>query len=133
MKRNFSTAVLFLILFVLLNPAIASEEEVLSRLKDYENAYNTKNVEQVINLWSQDAKIMTGRDRKLVSRDDYRNMLPERMQSVPTMYFQSPRIESIAESEATVTSNVKMPKSTAQMTIKLVKAGGAWYLQSWQY
>ena len=111
----------------------ADVNQILDKLKEYEVAYNNKNVEEAVKLWSEDAVIMTGGNRKTVTREEYRKMLPERMRAYPTIYFIDIEFVSISEIDAMVSTRLKLPKGSSRMNIKFVKIKGTWYLQSWAY
>lgn len=70
-----------------------SEELVKQVLLKSERAWNEKNKEVFLSLFSEDAQIMIGREQKIVSKADYAKMFPAAFDKAGTVKYESLSVE----------------------------------------
>jgi len=142
MKRLFMIFVLFVIvvgvssyLFPGKNILAATTEEALKTfLVDYERAWNKQDIESLTNFYHDDAKIMTGRERKTITKAQYADVLPERFERVGSMKCSSLKIK-IAENKAEV--KIVIDYSRALKGVKfifyMIRENGQWLIAKTEY
>ena len=81
---------------------------------------------------------MYGKDRKIASKKEYANILPERMAAHPTINLGAPKIKIIGDKADWTRNNCvmvtfSMDKYQAPTTFYLVRKSGKWFIMSWEY
>ena len=115
-------------------PVSPDEEAIKAILKDYENAWNKKDTDGVVAFYHQKARIMTGKNRNLVSRKHYRKILPDRFKTAKSLYFGVPRMKIVGD-KAKVKVKMKATGSDMVMviTLSMVRQNGKWLIVKLRY
>jgi uncharacterized protein (TIGR02246 family) len=114
--------------------AISSdEEEIKAVLAPYEEAWNKKDARGVIAVYHQDAKIMTGGEKRIVSKDEYLNILLERFK-LGSMKLVNPSIK-IKGDNAKVRVKTKLSGShrTTRMIFSMTRESDKWVITKQTY
>jgi ketosteroid isomerase-like protein len=114
--------------------AISSdEEEIKAVLASYEEAWNKKDAGGVIAVYHQDAKVMTGREKRIVSKDEYLDILPERFK-LGSMKLGKPSIK-IKGDNAKVRVKMKLSGShrTTRTTFSMTRESDKWLITKQTY
>jgi ketosteroid isomerase-like protein len=110
-------------------PVSPDEEAIKAILKNYENAWNKKDADGVIAFYHQKARIMTGKNRDIVSRKHYRKILPDRFKTAKFLYFGVSRMKIVGD-KAKVKVKMKMTGSGSVIvvTYSMVRQNGKWLI-----
>ena len=146
MKKKIFPALLFCsALFILVGcvttlqgykPRNSNEGAIKALLVRWETTWNSHDVNGNLALWNDRAKIMYGLDRKLATKQEYANILPERIKAHPTIKLGSPRIR-VSGNKADVSLDMSLGdwKGAYKVptTFHLVRENGGWSIISWEY
>ncbi len=113
-------------------PQNPDEAAIKNLLLKWESTWNSHDVQGHLALWNENANIMYGKDRKIASKKEYVNILPERMKAVPKIKLGPPKIKT-SDNKADATVDMKMGSYQAPTTYHLVKEGESWSIMSWDY
>lgn len=112
------------------------ESQIRAVFEQYTVAWNDANLEGVISLYSEDAKIAEGRNKNIVTKAEYRKLLPEKFSRFGKMSFQGEPVVTVNKDE---TAKVKVAAQYAGLSnlIKFIflfkKVGGAWLIYDQDY
>ncbi|MGQ9722793.1 MAG: YybH family protein [Thermodesulfobacteriota bacterium] len=70
-----------------------AEEQIKKVLSNFEKSWNKRDLEGFISCFHNDARIMTGGDRRFVSKEEYKKIIPQRWQQWGELNFEKPNIE----------------------------------------
>lgn len=73
-------------------PKSTQEQALKSILLDFEDGVNTRDSKKIGNLIHEKASMMTGRERKILSRAEYIKVLPKRLAENPPIALGKPKI-----------------------------------------
>jgi len=111
-----------------------SPEEV--RIKDlllkWEKTYNNHDVAGNLATWNDKAQIMYGGKRKIASKKEYADILPERMRANPILNLGTPDIK-ISGDKAQVSTVLSVRGSQTPTVFNLIKENDTWSIISWKY
>ena len=135
---------IFLIFFLSLILACASnttkptdfspdQREILGFLDELQQKWNSKDQAGFLALWHEKSSIMYSRERIVVSKKEFVDILPERMEISPVMKLKIIDIKVTGNSAIAKTSGRPNPKALIKQDMKLVRENGRWYLMSWDY
>lgn len=114
-------------------PKSSEEEAIKVVLVSFESAWNTHDVQGVLAVLHEKGKFMTGREKKIVSKKEYADILPSRFLELPTMTIGTPKI-NIAGDKAEVNASVDFVKFKIPSFIyHMVKKNNKWLIMSWEY
>ena len=113
-------------------PKFPDEAAVKEILVKWESTWNSQDVQEHLSLWNRAAKIKYGKDRKIVSKNEYSNILPERMNTHPSIKLGAPKIK-LSGTKADATVNMSMGSYQAPTTYHLVKENNIWSIIGWDY
>ena len=113
-------------------PTSSVERDIKSLLVSYENAWNQHDVDGVLALWHDEAEIVYGSDRKIASKKEYIDILPERMNSTPSIEFKDPHI-ALSGNKAMVELKMDTRRFVTPVKFNLVEENDKWAIMSWQY
>lgn len=141
-KRSGAMALLFLISIMLFGcaatlkeykPKSSEEEAIKVVLVGLETAWNRHDLQGVLAVFHEKGKFMTGREKKIVSKKEYADILPSRMLELPTMTIGTPKI-NIAGEKAVVNASVDFVKfQNPSFIYQMVKENNKWLIMSWEY
>jgi len=113
-------------------PKSSAEAAIKMVLLTWEHSWNNHDEEGVLALYHEEAKIMYGTDRQIVSKEEYVEIIPERMEEAPTVQFGTPRIK-ISRDEAVVNIILSMKEHDTPCTFHLVRENDKWFIMSFEY
>jgi hypothetical protein len=113
-------------------PKTPEEIAIKELLIAWETSWADHNIEKNLALWNDKAQIMTGQERRIVSKTEYAEILPERMKTYPNLKIRSPQIK-VAGNKAEVKVNIKVGGYKSSETWHLVKENDVWSIMSWEY
>ena len=82
-------------------PKSPQEQALKNVLLDFQDGVNTLDAVKIANLIHENASIMTGRDRKILSKAEYVKILPGRLAENPAISLGKPKM-SVAGNQAEV-------------------------------
>ena len=109
------------------------QEQALKRvLLDFQDGVNTKDPKKVADLIHDKAAIMTGRDRKTLSKADYLKILPKRLAENPSIALGKPKMSLDGDK-----AEVKLYMTRGDLNVLVVYdmklEGQQWYIYGWKY
>lgn len=113
-------------------PKNSEEAAIKNLLLKWEKTYNGGDVTGNLSTWNEKAQIMYGTDRKLATKKEYIEILPERMKSNPSVNLGSPDIK-ISGDRAEVRTTLSTSRGTIPATFNLIKENNMWSIMSWKY
>ncbi len=114
-------------------PKSSEEEAIKVVLVGFESAWNRHDLQGVLDVLHEKGKFMTGREKKLVSKKEYADILPSRMLEVPTMTIGTPQINIVGE-KAVVNASIDFVRIQIPSFIyHMVKENNKWLIMSWEY
>jgi hypothetical protein len=114
-------------------PKSLEEEAIKVVLVGFENAWNRHDLQGVLAVLHEKGKFMTGREKKIVSKKEYADILPSRMLELPTMTIGTPKID-IAGEKAAVNASVDFVRfQNPSFIYHMVKENNRWFIMSWEY
>ena len=109
------------------------QEQALKRiLLDFQDGVNTLDSKKVGNLIHEKASIMIGRDRKILTRAAYINILPERLAENPSISLGTPKM-SVSGEKAEVKIYMTRGDYNGLIVFNMKLDNNRWYIQSWNY
>ena len=109
------------------------QEQALKRvLLDFENGVNTRDAKKVGNLIHEKASIMTGRDRKILSRSEYISILPNRLAENPSISLGKPKMRVFGEN-AEVKIYMTRGDYNGLVVFNMMLEDNRWYIAGWKY
>jgi ketosteroid isomerase-like protein len=113
-------------------PQSAEEEQIKALLVDWQDSWNNKDQERVLAILHDNAKLMYGRERIVVTKQEYARLLPDRMKKNPTILLRAPKIKLTGDkAEIKVSSTIR--GRMVDWAMHAVRQDGRWYLMSWEY
>ncbi|MEJ5357777.1 MAG: hypothetical protein WHT06_03820 [Desulfobacterales bacterium] len=111
-----------------------SQEEIAIKdlLLKWEKSYNSGDVAGNLSTWNDKAQIMYGTERKLATKKEYIEILPERMKANPIVNLGSPEIK-LSGQKAEVKTTLSSSRGTIPATFYLEKENNIWSIMSWKY
>ena len=113
-------------------PANPEEVAIISAIIAFEESFNKVDQKLFLSIMADGAQIMHGAQRKIFTKEEYVNILPERIKEMGIIKFSNPKIKidrDIATVQATYESkNIIMPYS-----LKFKKSGDKWLILSNSY
>jgi len=98
-----------------------------------DEAWDKGDVEALLMCYSEDAQIMVGKERKIVSKEEYRKMLPSIFERLGAVRLGSIKVTLINELSATVervsTIYIRNHEVTLYKTLDLICHKGKWLVQ----
>lgn len=139
-KFCLATSVILLSTFIFVVATVSAQDktekkEIEGTLTKYQQAWNEGNPDAVADCYHQDAKIMTGRNRKFVSTEEYREVhLPQRINRFPQVKFSSPKI-TVSGNQAVVKVSTKYKglSKKIKFQFRMTKENGQWFISEQKY
>lgn len=113
-------------------PKNVDEEAIKMILVTLESAWNKHDPQGVLPLLHKDAQLMTGMERRIVSKKEYAVILLERMADVLTIKFYRPTI-SIAGDKASVEVPAKAESLRIQFVFHMIREENKWFIMKMEY
>jgi len=113
-------------------PKSSEEEAIKISLLAFESTWNKHDQQGFLNLLHENAQLMTGREKSMVSKKEYVSLLPKRMADFPTTKLYEPTI-SFAGDKASVKLLVDMGQYQNQFTFHMIRENNKWFIMRWEY
>lgn len=111
----------------------SSQEAALKNIfLELENGVNTRNAEKIAALIHEEASLMIGRERKILSKSEYRKILPQRLADNPSIALSRPKIK-VSGNKAEVRIYITRGNYDGLIVYHMKLDKGGWYIQSWKY
>ena len=109
------------------------QEQVLKNvLSDFQDGINTRNYRKIKNLIHEKALIMIGRDRNILSREEYVRILPKRLAENPSVALGQPKM-TVSGDKAEVRIYMTRGDYNVLITFNMQLENDKWYIRSWEY
>ncbi len=113
-------------------PKSPQEQAIKTVLLDFQEATNTKNHRKIENLIHERASIMIGRDRKILSKTAYVEILPKRLAENVSIALGKPKI-NVSGDNAEVKIYMTIGEYKLLIVYQMQFQKNKWYIQSWAY
>ena len=113
-------------------PGSPEEKALQGVLLDFQDGVNSRDAVKIINLIHDDASIMTGRERKILSRAEYFKILPKRLAENPPIALGKPKM-AISGGQAEVKAYITRGEYRGLLVFNMKRVGDKWYIQGWKY
>ncbi len=113
-------------------PNSHQEEALKTILINFQAGVNTKDSKKIADLIHENASIMFGRDREIVSKAKYIELLPERLAENPPITLGKPKM-SVSDNKAEVKIYMSRGNSRVLVTFHMQLENNKWYIKSWTY
>ncbi|MBT8358122.1 MAG: hypothetical protein HKO79_10395 [Desulfobacterales bacterium] len=113
-------------------PNSPQEEALKTILMNFQVGVNTKDSKKISDLLDENASIMIGRDRKIVSKAEYIKILPQRLAENPPVTLGKPKM-SVSDNKAEVKIYMSRESSRVLVTFHMQLDNNTWYIKSWEY
>lgn len=116
----------------LYEPESVQEQALKTVLLDLQDGVNTRDSKKIENLIHEDASIMTGRDRKILSKAEYIKILPKRLADNSPIALGKPKM-AISDDSAEVKIYMTRGNYNGLVVYNMRLEDNKWYIQSWKY
>jgi len=113
-------------------PKSPQEQALKSVLLDFQDGVNTLDSIKIRNLIHDNASIMTGRERKILSKVQYMKILPKRLAENPSISLGIPKM-TVAGNKAEVKIYMTRGNYNGLIVYNMMLENNRWYIQSWKY
>lgn len=113
-------------------PKTPEEASIKELLVKWESTWNAHDVNGHLALWNAKAQIMYGKDRKVATKEEYFKILPERMNTHPSIKLGAPKT-MVSTHKADVSVNMSIGSHQSPTTFHLIMENGKWSIISWKY
>ena len=113
-------------------PKSLQELALKSILLDFQDGVNVRDSKKIENLIHEKALIMTGRERKILSRAEYIKILPKRLAENPPIALGKPKM-AISDDKAEVKIYMARGDFNSLVVFNMKLENNKWYIQSWKY
>jgi hypothetical protein len=113
-------------------PKSQQEQALKKTLLEFEQGVNSRDSKKVENLIHERASLMTGRERKVLSKAAYRKILPVRLAENPPIALGTPKI-SVRGDKAEVRIYTTRGDHRGLTVFYMKLENKKWYIQGWKY
>lgn len=113
-------------------PNSTQEQELKATLLEFQDGVNSKNANKVKDLLSENASIMVGRERKILSKTEYAEILPQRLAENPAISFGKPKM-TVSGDKAEVKIYVTRGGINSLVVYHMEFENNKWYIRRWEY
>ena len=113
-------------------PKSTQEQALKGILLDFEDGVNTRDSKKIGNLIHEKASMMTGRERKILSRAEYIKVLPKRLAENPPIALGKPKM-TVSGDKAEVKIYMTRGNYNGLIVYNMKLDNNKWYIQSWKY
>jgi hypothetical protein len=113
-------------------PKSSQEQALKNVLLDFQEGVTHKDCKKVENLIHEKASIMIGRDRQIISKAEYAEVLPERLAENSYIALGMPRM-TVSGDKAEVKIYVTRGENNFLMTFSMKSENNKWYILAWEY
>ena len=113
-------------------PKTPEEQALKDVFLDFQDGVNTKNAKKIENLIHENASLMVGRDRKILSKGPYVKSLPKRLEDNPPIALGRPQID-VSGDTAEVKIYMTRGRFNGLIVYNMKLENKRWYILSWKY
>ena len=113
-------------------PKTPQEQALKSTLLAFQEGVNTKNSRKIENLIHENAAVMTGRERKILSKSEYAKVLPKRLVENPPVALGKPKM-TVDGDKAEVKIYMTRGDYNGLVVFHMEMENDRWYIISWKY
>lgn len=147
MHKNLKSVFMIMILLALVflyadsNTTIAKagiisddEKTIKMTFMEYEKAWNRQDAKGVMAFFDQNAQIMTGGNRKIVSAVEYANIVPQRFEQFGSMTFGDPQIVIDGDkAKVGITTQFSRGVKEVKFVFSMVLQNNKWLIMKQEY
>ncbi len=113
-------------------PRTPTESAIKDTLIAFRDSANNRNAKGVLGVIHQSAQLMVGREREIISKEEYARVLPTRLVDNPGFELSVPKID-ISGSKANVRVYMARGGSNYLFTINMVCENQNCLMTNWEY
>lgn len=113
-------------------PVNLEEAAVISVIISFEESLNQADKQRLSSILADEAKMMHGRDKKILTKEEYEKILPQRIKEMGIIKFSNPLVD-INQDVATVIADYKSRVAILEYSFKLKKMGDKWLILANSY
>ena len=113
-------------------PSSDQEAAIKNVLLGFEEGVNRRDVRKVAGLIHEDAMLMLGRERSLISKPDYLRILPQRLADQPPISLGRPKM-ALSGNTADVRIYMKRGEARVLVNFHLTRVDHRWAINGWDY
>jgi len=113
-------------------PKSPQEQALKSILLDFQDGVNTLDAKKIESLIHPKASLMTGRERKTLSKEEYVKILPKRLAGNPSVALGKPKM-AVSGDKAEVKIYMTRGNYNGLVVYNMILEDNKWYIQGWKY
>jgi hypothetical protein len=113
-------------------PKSPQEAALKNILLEFQNGANLRDAEKIESFIHAEASVMIGRERKILSKAEYRKILRQRLDDNPSIALGKPKIK-VSGDTAEVKIYLTRGNYDGLVVYDMKLEGSNWYIQSWKY
>ena len=113
-------------------PKSPQEQALKSILLDFQDGVNTLDAKKIETLIHPKVLLMTGRERKTLSKEEYVKILPKRLAGNPSIALGKPKM-TVAGDKAEVKIYMTRGNYNGLVVYNMILEDNKWYIQGWKY
>jgi hypothetical protein len=113
-------------------PRSPQEQALKNIMLAFQDGVNTRDSDKIGNLIHEKAAIMTGRDRKIISKAEYIKTLPQRLAENPPVSLGKPKM-AVSGDKAEVKIYMTRGDYKGLVVFNLTFDNHEWTIQGWKY
>lgn len=113
-------------------PKSPQEHALKSILLDFQDGVNTLDAKKIESLIHPKASLMTGRERKTLSKEEYVKILPKRLAGNPSVALGKPKM-TVSGDKAEVKIYMTRGNYNGLVVYNMILEDNKWYIQGWKY
>ena len=113
-------------------PKSPQEQALKTILLEFQDGVNTRNSRKIENLIHENAAIMAGRERKVLSKPEYVKILPKRLAENPPVALGKPKM-TVSGDKAEVKIYMTRGDYDGLVVFNMKMENDRWYILSWKY
>ena len=113
-------------------PKSIQEQALKSVLLNFEEGVSNKDFKKIGNLFHDKASLMVGRDRKIISKEEYIKILPKRLDDNPYMALGTPKM-TISGDKAEIKIYMTRGDNRYPFIFNMKMENNRWYILGWEY
>ena len=113
-------------------PKSPQEQALKSILLDFQDGVNTLDAKKIESLIHPKASLMTGRERKTLSKEEYVKILAKRLAGNPSVALGKPKM-TVSGDKAEVKIYMTRGNYNGLVVYNMILEDNKWYIQGWKY
>ena len=113
-------------------PKSPQERALKNILMDFQESVNARDSKKLESLIHEDAAIMVGSERKILSKAAYSKVLPKRLAENPPVALGTPKM-SVTGDDAEVRIYMTRGDYNGLVVFNMKMENGKWYILNWKY